>query len=115
VQMLLLRYGHDHVSVRRRGTAEAIAALQAAALLPAADAATLTRGYRFLRVLEARMRLERDRAVEQLGTDPDVLAPLARRLGFAGERPGAELLVTYARTRDEVRALYERYFRSVDV
>ena len=115
VQMLLLRHGHDHPSVRRRGTADAIVALAEAALLPAEDADALTKAYRFLRVLEARMRLERDRAVEQLGTDPDVLAPLARRLGFDGERPGAELLAKYESTRNEVRALYERYFRSVDV
>jgi glutamate-ammonia-ligase adenylyltransferase len=101
--------------VRRRGTAEAIAALADAGLLPSGDAATLSEAYRFLRVLEARMRLERDRAVEQLGTDPDVLAPLARRLGFGGARPGAELLARYERTRDEVRVLYERYFRGVDV
>jgi len=115
VQMMLLRYGHDHPGIRRRGTAEAIAALAAAELLPADDAETLSKGYRFLRVLEARMRLERDRAVEQLGTDPEVLAPLARRIGFDGERPGAELLARYDATRDEVRALYERYFRNVDV
>jgi glutamate-ammonia-ligase adenylyltransferase len=115
VQMLLLRYGRDHPSVRRRRTAAAILALEQAGLLPAADAAILTKAYRFLRVLEARMRLERDRAVEQLGTDPDVLVPLARRLGFDGQHPGAELLAAYERTRDEVRALYERYFRGVDV
>lgn len=115
VQMMLLRHGHDHPSVRRRSTGEAIAALAQEGLLPADAAATLAEAYRFLRVLEARMRLERDRAVEQLGTDPQVLAPLARRLGFDGERPGAELLERYERTRDEVRALYERYFRGVDV
>jgi glutamate-ammonia-ligase adenylyltransferase len=115
VQMLLLRHGHEHPIVQRRGTAEAIVKLAEAGLMPAEDAATLTEAYRFLRVLEARMRLERDRAVEQLGTDPDVLAPLARRLGFTGEHPGAELLARYERTRDEVRAVYERYFRGVDV
>jgi glutamate-ammonia-ligase adenylyltransferase len=115
VQMLLLRHGKSHPSVRRRRTDEAIAALQQEGLLPAADAERLAKAYRFLRVLEARMRLERDRAVEQLGTDPDVLEPLARRLGFVGAQPGAELLAMYQSTRDEVRALYERYFRSVDV
>jgi glutamate-ammonia-ligase adenylyltransferase len=115
VQMMLLRYGHDHPSVRRRRTDEAIEALRKAGLLPDADAERLANAYRFLRILEARMRLERDRAVEQLGTDPDVLEPLARRLGFDGERPGAELLEAYHHTRDDVRALYERYFRGVDV
>lgn len=112
VQMLLLRYGRGHPAVRCRGTAEAISALRAEGLLPSADADLLARSYRFLRVLEARMRLERDRAVEQLGTDAGALAPLARRLGYAGEQPGAELLAAYEQVREDVRALYERYFRT---
>jgi glutamate-ammonia-ligase adenylyltransferase len=112
VQMLLLRHGHDHPTVRRRSTADAIESLRREGLLPDQDARALAHAYRFLRVLEARMRLERDRAVEQLGTDRVVLTPLARRLGFSGDQPGAELLSMYDRTRDEVRALYERYFRS---
>ena len=111
VQMLLLVHGHAHPEVRKRGTIDAIMALRDAGLLPADAAATLAESYRFLRTLEARMRLERDRAVEQLGTDPAVLAPLARRLGLAGERPGEALLTRYEHTREEVRALYERFFR----
>ena len=111
VQMLLLTHGHAHPEVRKRGTIDAICALRDAGLLPADEAATLVESYRFLRTLEARMRLERDRAVEQLGTDLAVLAPLARRLGFTGERPGEALLAHYAKTREAVRTLYERHFR----
>lgn len=111
VQMLLLRHGHDHPSIRCRATADAITALCREGLLEEAEAARLADGYRFLRVLEARMRLERDRAVEQLGTDPAVLERLARRLGFTGSAPGAELLERYETVRGDVRGLYERYFR----
>ncbi len=111
VQMLLLKHGHAHPALRRHGTLDAIAALREAGLLDAHEASVLDASYRFLRVLEARMRLERDRAVEQLGTDPAVLTPLARRLGFSGELPGEELLTRYETTREEVRALYERHFR----
>ncbi len=111
VQMLLLRHGRTHPTVRKRGTIDAILALRAESLLPTDEASLLADSYRFLRVLEARMRLERDRAVEQLGTEPVVLAPLARRLGFGGDRPGEALLARYAATRESVRALYERHFR----
>jgi glutamate-ammonia-ligase adenylyltransferase len=111
VQMLLLRHGHLHPAVRKRGTIESILALRDEGLLPEDEASLLADSYRFLRVLEARMRLERDRAVEQLGTDPAVLAPLARRLGFGGEHPGEALLERYETTRESVRASYERHFR----
>ena len=115
VQMLQLRHGAEHEEVRVRGTVEALNALKDAALLPARDAGALAEHYRFLRRLEARMRLERDRPVEELGTDKQLLTPLARRLGFQGDDPADELLASYERTRDEVRATYERYFGSVDV
>lgn len=110
-QMLLLRHGHDHPRIRVRGTLEAIRALAAEGLLPAAQSRTLARDYLFLRLLEGRLRLERDRPVEQLGGDVDVLAPLARRMGFTGETPGAQLLDEHEATREEVRSLYETHFR----
>ena len=111
VQMLQLQHGHAHSELRKHGTIEAIGALRDAGLLARDEASALGEAYRFLRVLEARMRLERDRPVEQLGTDPQILAPLARRLGFAGETPGADLLARYEKTREDVRTLYERHFR----
>src|SRR6185369_17227272 len=106
VQMLQLRYGTDHPSVRRRSTVDALEALRDEHLLPAAEADALLGHYRFLRRLEARLRLERDRPVEQLGTDPAGLAPLAIRLGYADDDPGRKLLDDYQRTREAVRTLY---------
>ena len=45
-----------------------------------------------------------------------VIAPLSRRMGFSGVNPGDELLARYDATREEVRSLYEKHFRSrVDV
>lgn len=110
VQMLQLRSGAEHPEVRRRGTLRAIDGLRAAGVLGETDAATLAGHFRFLRRLEARLRLERDRPVEALDTDPETLGPLAGRLGFDGADPGGELLATYRRTREEVRAIYQRYF-----
>jgi len=110
VQMLQLRHGHEHAEVRRPGTLKALRALRAGGLLPDDDADRLETHYLFLRRLEARMRLERDRPVEQLGTATGVIAPLARRLGFEGDDAGAALLRAYEETREEVRSIYERYF-----
>jgi len=112
VQMLQLRYGAAHPSVRRRATIEAIEALRDAGLVEREDAAALLAHYRFLRRLEARLRLERDRPVEELGTDPLSIAPLAIRLGYDGEEPGQRLLDDYHHTREAVRTLYERFFAS---
>ncbi|RMD82686.1 MAG: hypothetical protein D6815_08625 [Candidatus Dadabacteria bacterium] len=115
-QMLQLKYGHRHPEVRCRGTARALTALREAGLLARQVADRLIDHYRFLRRVEARMRLERDRPVEELAADVQALAPLARRLGFDGDDPGAELLEKCHRVREEVRAAYEEIFRSaVDV
>ncbi len=110
VQMLQLRSGAEHQQVRRRGTLRAIEGLRAVGVLRGEDADALAAHFRFLRRVEARLRLERDRPVEALDTDPETLGPLAARLGFDGEDPGGELLATYRRTREEVRAIYQRYF-----
>lgn len=112
VQMLQLRSGAEHRQVRRRGTLSAIEGLRTVGVLSEADAETLAGHFRFLRRLEARLRLERDRPVEALDTDPEALGPLAGRLGFDGDDPGSELLAAYRRTREEVRATYQRYFAS---
>jgi len=110
VQMLQLRYGQQHERVRQRSTLDAIAALRELGALPSADAESLSAHYRFLRRLEARLRLERDRPVEEIGTEPSALAPLATRLGLEGVDPGARLLAQYTATREAVRAIYDRYF-----
>ncbi len=110
VQMLQLRHGHEKPRLRTGHTLEAIEGLGSAGVLEAEHAATLAADYRFLRRLEARMRLERDRPVEELGTDAVVLDPLARRLGMSGDDPGEELLYKCKTVREEVRSLYDAYF-----
>ena len=110
VQMLLLRYGATHDEIRSRNTIDAIEKLKTAKLLDAKDAKALTTHYQFLRRVEARLRLEVDRPVEAMVTDTDMLAPLARRLGFDGNSPGRKLLAKYEKTCDAVRSIYERFF-----
>lgn len=110
VQMLQLRHGHEYAGVQHRATLPAIAGLADAGILDDDEARRLSDGYRFLRRVEARLRLEWDRPVESLSPDPDALAALAGRLGYGGDRPGAALLAETESVRETVRALFERYF-----
>src|SRR6185369_8529485 len=68
VQMLQLRHGRGMPAVRAHATLDGLRALRDAGLIARDDAERLISHYSFLRRLEARMRLERDRAVEELGT-----------------------------------------------
>jgi glutamate-ammonia-ligase adenylyltransferase len=110
VQMLQLRHGHAHASIRTRATEPAIAALAEENLLPAADARALAAGHRFLRTVESRLRLEHDQPVDAV--DASALAALARRLGYEGDDATivAALRADQARHGDAIRAVYDRQF-----
>ncbi|HLK09807.1 MAG TPA: bifunctional [glutamate--ammonia ligase]-adenylyl-L-tyrosine phosphorylase/[glutamate--ammonia-ligase] adenylyltransferase [Candidatus Binatia bacterium] len=114
VQVLQLRHGHDHPALRVRATGPALAALAQSGLLPAEDVRVLATGYDFLRALENRLRLERDQPVEAIDTDPAALLSLARRLGYGGTDAEAvgRLRAEHERTREAVRAVYERWLRA---
>src|SRR5262249_51310823 len=73
VQMLQLRYGFESAAVRLPNTLSALAALRAAGHLHADDAEFLTRSYRFLRTIQARLRLMSTTARDTLPDDPHEL------------------------------------------
>jgi glutamate-ammonia-ligase adenylyltransferase len=112
VQMLQLRHGHDHPTLRVRATREALDALIAAGVLDAADGAALRDGYAYLRDLEGRLRIEHDQAVEAIEERRDVMLGLARRLGYAGDDDDAIAAVRseLARHQTAIRRVYERLF-----
>jgi glutamate-ammonia-ligase adenylyltransferase len=112
VQMLQLRHGHAHPAVRVRSTRVAIPALAEAGLLPPEEAAELAAGWTFLRVLENRIRLERNAPVEAMEADPEALLSLARRIGYAGADAEAVAALTadHARHRATIRRIYDRCF-----
>jgi glutamate-ammonia-ligase adenylyltransferase len=117
VQMLQLRDGHREPRLRVRPTREALDALIATGVLSRDDGERLRAGYAFLRDLEGRMRIERDQAVEELDTDADALAALARRLGYDGDEAtaAAALAATLAAHRAAIRDVYERTFAEAAV
>jgi glutamate-ammonia-ligase adenylyltransferase len=110
VQMLQLRYGHQFPPLRQRATLPALDALHSCGVLPTDDYQILTQGYRFLRTLENRLRIERDQPVEALESGEAQLASLARRLGYQGDDAATQLLTEYQRQRESIRNCYTRWF-----
>ena len=112
VQMMQLRHGADVPAVRRRATRHALAALAAAGVVAPDDAARLEESYAFLRALTNRLRIERDQPVESIERESERLPALARRLGYAGPNDAVarQLFADYGRHREQVRALYVRWF-----
>ena len=110
VQMLQLRYGQRFLALRRRATLPALQMLRESEVLSEHDFEILSRGYRFLRALENRLRIERDQPVEALENSAAQLTPLARRLGYEGEDAATQLLTAYQSQREAIRACYSRWF-----
>jgi glutamate-ammonia-ligase adenylyltransferase len=111
VQFLALRHGGKNPALREPRTLKALAALENAGILGAADRQVLEAAHRFYRRLENRLRIVSDRAAHQLPEAGPGLRRLARRLGYAGEDPGRALLDDYERHREAVRELFERYLQ----
>jgi [glutamine synthetase] adenylyltransferase / [glutamine synthetase]-adenylyl-L-tyrosine phosphorylase len=111
-QMMALRYGWSYAQLRRRSTAELLAALVSCGLVASADGESLQRDYDFLTRLESGLRMESDQASWALWTNPEKLTPLARRLGYNGATASTDLLDELARRRQDVREIFTRYFRA---
>ncbi|HET9753322.1 MAG TPA: DUF294 nucleotidyltransferase-like domain-containing protein, partial [Myxococcales bacterium] len=108
VQFLQLVHGAARPEIRSASTPQALGALLQAGLLAPQDHAPLLRGYRYLRRLESRLRIVRDRSVDRLPESGPELLRLARRMGYSGPRAGEELLADYERTAAEVRSAFLR-------
>ncbi|MBE7448880.1 MAG: bifunctional [glutamate--ammonia ligase]-adenylyl-L-tyrosine phosphorylase/[glutamate--ammonia-ligase] adenylyltransferase [Kofleriaceae bacterium] len=104
-QFLQLAHGHAVPGLRTPSTAPALRAARAAGLAAGNDLELLEDGYRFLRLIEHRLRVVHDRAVHRLPDDPGELGRLARRCGFGG---GDALRERLARWQRDIRAAFER-------
>jgi glutamate-ammonia-ligase adenylyltransferase len=110
VQMLQLKYGHDDPSLRVAGTFEAMSALYAAGHMSRDDYEFFNDSYRFLRTLQARMRLMSPITRDSLPEDPHDLARLAGLLGY---KSAATLLADCQHIASENRRRFERLFEGV--
>ncbi|GAB4262495.1 MAG: bifunctional [glutamate--ammonia ligase]-adenylyl-L-tyrosine phosphorylase/[glutamate--ammonia-ligase] adenylyltransferase [Deferrisomatales bacterium] len=107
VEALQLLHGWRAADLRSPHTGEALEALRRHGLVSAAAGEALEQDYRFLRRVEARLRVLHDRPTDALPREPDRLLELARGVGY-DEAGGHDALVAeIARCRRRVRAAYE--------
>jgi glutamate-ammonia-ligase adenylyltransferase len=112
VQMLQLKHGHDDPRLRVAGTFEALSALLAAGHLTRDDYEFFNDSYRFLRTLQARLRLMTPITRDTLPEDPHDLARLAGLLGY---QSASTLLADCRHITAENRRRFERLFDGVAV
>ena len=111
VQYLQLRDGASLPGVRLTSTLGALSALCQEGSIQRNQAQRLERGYRFLRRLEARLRVVRDRSAEHLPDNAAGLEVMARRLTYRGTdalTAGEQLLADYERHTSEIREIFIR-------
>ena len=115
VQLLQLVHGRTDESLRSPSTLEALAALSAGGYVGREDGANLAASYRFLRLLEHRLQLQRLRRTHLLPPtdDTDALRWLARaaRIRSDGRRDVVGvLLAEWQRNARRVSRLHEKLF-----
>jgi glutamate-ammonia-ligase adenylyltransferase len=109
VQMLQLRHGQAKPSLRSPSIWQALDALHAEGLLSDSEYGQLKDGYGFLRLVESRLRIVTNRALEELPASCDDLEKLARRLGYEprdGKSAAIHFLIDRERYRQQIRQLY---------
>ncbi|MGQ0576610.1 MAG: bifunctional [glutamine synthetase] adenylyltransferase/[glutamine synthetase]-adenylyl-L-tyrosine phosphorylase [Pseudonocardia sp.] len=115
VQLLQLVHGRTDETLRSASTLEALHALDTGGYVARDDGANLAASYRFLRLLEHRLQLQRMRRTHLLppASDTTALRWLARaaRLRPDGRRDAVGvLLAEWARNARRVRRLHEKLF-----
>ena len=115
VQLLQLVHGRTDETLRSPTTLDALAALSAGGYVARDDGANLAASYRFLRLLEHRLQLQRVRRTHLLpaANDTDALRWLARaaRLRPDGRRDVVDVLLgEWRRNVRRVRRLHEKLF-----
>ncbi len=106
-QLLQLRHGAGHESLRTPGTLDALTALRSLELLTRDEADTLIESYLFCTRVRLRLHLQAGRVSDSMPTDPDELVRLASSLGFSR---AAELREHYRRVTRRARQVFERRF-----
>ncbi len=108
IQLLQLVHGHADDRVRQPDTLGALAALAQQGYIGREEAASFSRDYRLLRVIEHRVQLDRLTRTHLMPRDDDRLRVLARATGLAAT--AGELTERWQHTKLAVRSLHEKLF-----
>jgi glutamate-ammonia-ligase adenylyltransferase len=104
VQMLLLKHGREHPSIRQPNTIDALAALFGAGLIDRDDFGFFSTSYEVLRSIQGRLRLMNMTALNDLPSDTLELNKLAHLLGYPGRE---KLLADCQRLQTENRRRFD--------
>lgn len=108
-QALQVAFGKDKPLLRMPHMPTVMEYLREEGILPAEAARELLEAYRFYRLIEARHRMVRETADDELPTDPDRLVRLAWRMGLGHAKPDAEkLLERITQTQEKVRGYFNQ-------
>lgn len=110
-QYLLIQNGGAHPELRVPNTYLALQALNKAGLLTDQDTGALLDGYRFLRLVENRLRIGNAQSINIFLKTRRAMDMLARRMNFVDDMDGsahAKLLARYEENTDRVREVYEK-------
>lgn len=113
VQYLQLLHGKDRKALREPNTLSALDALHQEGILSVEEYQGLRESYRFLRMVENRLRIVADLSVNTVPRAPAKLEKLARRLGYARDRDvplGERLLRDFTTHTSRVHAIYKKVF-----
>ena len=110
-QYLLIGNGGAHPDIRVPNTYLALQALKEAGFLSGKDAGALLDGYRFLRLVENRLRIGNAQSINIFLKTRHAMNMLARRMNFVDDMDGsanAKLLARFEMHTDRVRQVYEK-------
>ncbi len=111
VQYMQIIHGAKTMSVRRPDIVGALKALREANHLPEEDESALLDAYRFLRLVENRLRIATAHPIHTFPKSPEGLEMLARRIGYVDDEEGscrAKLLSDYESQTHRVREIYQK-------
>ena len=82
VELLQIRFGASHSSIRHSNVWSALEAMKLCGLVSATEHFELTSAYDFLFRVQARLRIVKNLAIDTIPEKTDEVTKLARRLGF---------------------------------
>jgi len=115
-QYLQLLHGGEHPSLRLNNTLEILFRLHRLGLIATGEYQVLSKGYKFLRRLENRLRLVHDQSINDLSGEKQYLVKLARRLGYPErpKRPEVAFLEEYRNVTEQIRKVFQTYLGAAD-
>jgi glutamate-ammonia-ligase adenylyltransferase len=114
VQLFQLKYGGRLPALRTTNTWEALDALEAAGLLGTEEYGVLRQGYDYLRLVESRLRIVHNYALDELPQKAEDLEKLARRLGEDWSEPGHAAEAFLAKLEKQTSQIREWFDRLVE-